>query len=141
MGVEVEPEALQVPGRLAVRGLPVDAAAAARLVAEHHVLADREVRAEVDLLVDRRDAGVLGVGRGAEDALLARDRDGALVDGVDAGQRLDQRRLPGPVLAHERVHLAGAEDEVHAVEREDAREADGDVPHLDERWDCRCRQA
>ena len=116
-----------------VRGLPVDAEAAARLVAEHHVLADREVRAEVDLLVDRGDAGLLGVRRGAERALLARDRDGALVDGVDAGQRLDQRGLPGAVLAHERVHLAGPEDEVHAIEREDAREADGDVPHRDER--------
>ena len=44
VGVEVQPEALQVAGRLAVGGLPVDAAAAAHLVAEHHVLADREVR-------------------------------------------------------------------------------------------------
>ena len=54
--------------------------------------------------------------------------------GVHAGQRLDQRRLAGAVLAHERVHLAGAEHEVHAVEREDAREADGDAAHRDERW-------
>ena len=69
-------------------------AEAAGLVAEHHVLADREVRAEVDLLVDGADAGGLRVGRACENALrLAADDDRAGVDRVDAGERLDQRRL------------------------------------------------
>ena len=114
--------------------LPVDPAAASRLVAEHDVLADGQVRAEVDLLVHGRDAGGLRVGGAAED-------DGrspatvidAGVDGVDAGQRLDEGRLPGAVLAHERVDLAGAQAEVDVVEGQDAREADGDAPHLDDR--------
>ena len=108
---------------------------AARLVAEHHVLADRQVRAEVDLLVDRRDAGPLGVGGAAEDPRLAGDGDRAAVDRVDAGERLDEGGLAGAVLAHERVDLAGAEEEVDAVEREDAGEADGDAAHLDDRGD------
>ena len=134
VGVEPETEVRQVPGRLPVGGLPVDAAAAARLVAEHHVLADRQVRAEVDLLVDRRDAGGLRVGGGAEDALLAGDGDRAVVDGVDAGERLDEGGLPAPFSPMSGVHLAGAEEEVDVVEREDAREADRDAAHLDERW-------
>ena len=58
-----------------------------------------------------------------------------LVDGVDAGERLDQRGLPGAVLAHDDVHLAGAQQEVDVVERQDARELDRDTAHLDERCD------
>ena len=59
----------------AVGRLPLDAEPAADLVAEHHVLADREVRAEVDLLVHDRDAGRLGVGGAVQPALLAVDHD------------------------------------------------------------------
>ena len=47
--------------------------------------------------------------------------------GVHAGQDLHQRRLAGAVLAHQRVHLAGAEVEVDAVERGDAGEALADA--------------
>ena len=67
--------------------------------------------------------------RGAvELPLLARDDDRAGVDLVDAGEGLDQRRLPGAVLAHQRVDLAVEEAEVHAVQCFDARER---------RWRCR----
>jgi hypothetical protein len=40
-------------------------------VPQHHVLADRQVRAEVHLLVDRRYPGGLRVCGGGEDAVLA----------------------------------------------------------------------
>ena len=131
--VELQPEVLQVTGRLPMRRLPVDAAPGSWFVAQHHVLADREVGAEVHLLVDRRDACGLGVCRAAEDPWLAGDVDRAVVDGVLAGQRLDQGRLAGTVLAHQRVDLARPEHEVHLVEREDPREADRDAAHLDDR--------
>ncbi len=107
-----------------------------RLVAEHDVLADREVRAEVDLLVDGRDARRSGRRRSLlkmRGSPLDRDRPG--VDRVDAGEGLDERRLAGAVLAHERVHLARPEGEVDGVEGEDAGEADGDPGHLDDRRD------
>ena len=125
----------QVARGLGVRRRPVDAAARAGLVTEHDVLADRQVLAEVDLLVDGRDAGGLRVGGAGRHAGLPADRDGAAVDRVDAGERLDQRRLAGAVLAHEGVDLAGAEGEVDAVEGEDAREADGDPAHRGDRRD------
>src|SRR5690606_19600774 len=53
--------------------------------------------------------------------------------GVDAGKGLDQRRLAGPVLPHEAVHLAGEEAKADVIERLDAWELDGDSPHLDNR--------
>ena len=42
---------------------------------------------------------------------------------VDAGERLDERRLAGAVLAHQGVHLAREQAEVDTVERLDAGEA------------------
>ncbi len=131
-----EPHARQHLGGGGVRALPIDAEAAAPLVAEHDVLADGEVPAEVDLLVDRGDPRGLRVGGAGEAALGAVDDDASGVDPVDARERRDQRRLPGAVLAHERVDLAGEEPEVHPVERLDAREGDGDAPHLDDGAGC-----
>ena len=84
---------------------------AAHLVAEHHVLADGEVGAEVDLLVDGRDAGGLGVGR-AGDWRGCHRRGSPRVDLVDAGERLDERRLARTVLTHQGVHLAREQPEV-----------------------------
>ena len=127
--VETEPrEHLRGP---AVHGPGVDAAEPSRLTSEEHVLGDREVGAEVDLLVDRADPRGLALGRAGEPVLLAVDLEGSGVDGVDAGQRLDQRRLAGAVLAHERVHLPWQESQAHAVERLDAGEADLDAGQLD----------
>ena len=121
--VEVQPEVLQVASRLPVRRPPVDAASRSGFVAQHHVLADREVGTEVHLLVDGRDACGLGVCRAAEDPGLAGDLDRAVVDGVLPGQRLDQGRLAGAVLTHQRVDLARPEDEVHLVEGQDSGES------------------
>jgi hypothetical protein len=53
----------------------------------------------------------------AEVELRPRHLDGALVGQVVAGEGLDQRRLARAVLADECVHLAGADDDVDAVER------------------------
>ena len=119
--------------RPAVGGLPVDAEPAPDLVAEHHVLADRQVRAEVDLLVHDGDAGRLSIGRAVEPAVLTIDHDLAGIDRVHAGECLDQRRLPGAVLAHERMDLAREELEIDVVECLDAGEGDRDAMHLDDR--------
>ena len=109
----------------------VDPAEAAGLAAQQNVLCHSQIGAEVDLLVDGADAGVLRLPRAAEPLLDAVDRDAARVDVVDAGERLDQRRLTCAVLPHQRMDLAGQQPEVDAVECLDAGEVDGDVPHVD----------
>ncbi len=101
-------------------------------MAEVDVLGDGQPLDEVELLVDRRDAEVhrgLGV---TEPHLLALPGDDALVGLVHAGENLDERRLAGPVLAEQAVHLAGPDVEVDPVERDDAREALDDVRHAEE---------
>ncbi len=133
-GVEVaEPHAGEGVLGLGVGLPPVDAEGAADLVPEHHVLTDGEVRAEVDLLVHRGDAGGLRGRRSREVALLAEDEDVARVDLIDAGQRLDQGRLPRAVLTHEGVDLAGEEPEVDLVECLDAGERDRCAADFDDR--------
>ena len=100
------------------------------LVAEEDVLGDVEVRHQVELLVDRRDAVLDRLRRRRERRLLAVPDEGALVGLVEAGEHLDQRRLAGAVLAEQAVHLAGPDVEVDAVERPDAGELLDDPGHL-----------
>ena len=57
----------------------------------------------------------------------------ALVERVDAGDALDQRRLAGAVVADQGHHLAAADLEVDPVERLDGAERLRDAPALEER--------
>jgi hypothetical protein len=54
---------------------------------------------------------------------------------VHPRERLDEGRLPGPVLAEERVHLAGQEPEVDLVERLHPGKGDGDALQFNQ-WSC-----
>ena len=96
---------------------------AARLTPDEDVLRDREVAHQVELLVDDADAELLRVLGRDRLVRLAVEEELALVDLVHAGEHLHQRRLAGSVLADQRVHLAGAQVEVHVLERLDAGEA------------------
>jgi hypothetical protein len=112
---------------------PVDQTEPAWLAAERDVLRDRDVRQQVDLLVDRPHTGLLGVVRRAEVHDGAVEPQLALRQAEGAGDRLDQRRLAGAVLAHERVDLTGEQPEVDTVERGVGTEVHGGAGELEER--------
>ena len=76
-----------------------------------------QVGEKVELLVDCSDAERLGVLRGGEDPLLARDLDAAGIRTLGTGQDLEQRRLAGAVLTEQAVDLAGVEIERDVVQR------------------------
>jgi len=59
--------------------------------------------------------------------------DHAVVDLVHAGEDLDQGRLAGAVLAHQGVHFAAEQPEVHALQRDHAREPLADPAHRQDR--------
>ena len=103
------------------------------LVAQEDVLRDREPVDQVELLVDRRHADLHRGDRVAEPDLLAEPGDGALVGLVGAGEDLDQGGLPGAVLPEQRVHLAGPDVEVDAVQRAHAGEHLDDAGHRQQR--------
>ena len=87
-----------------------DAEDAAGELAAHEEVRDHvEVGAEREVLVDRLDAGGLGVGLGGEGALGAVEDDAPGARALLAGDDLDQRRLAGAVVAEERHHLAGGD--------------------------------
>src|ERR1051326_6023142 len=84
--------------------------------AEKDVLGDGEMRAERELLVDVGDAASPRVDRGRGRVRRAVDRHRAGVGAEKTGEDVEQRALAGAVLADERVHFAGTQAEVHAVE-------------------------
>ena len=89
---------------------------------QHDVLADRETRNQIALLVDDTDPQSHGVA-GAEQAdRVAAHHEFALVGAIDAGDDLDERRLAGAVLAEERVDRAFGEGQRDTLEGFDAGE-------------------
>ena len=107
---------------------PVEAVV--RLAAEVHVLDDVEVVAEREILVDDLDPELRGVLRPVDVDLLALEEDLAAVGRVRAGDALDQRRLPGPVVPDERHHLAVPHLEVDVAQGLDRAERLRDAAEL-----------
>ena len=115
-----------------------EATADAAAVTEHEVLGDREPGDEPELLVHHADARVDRLTRRCEVDPPAVEGDRALVGAVQAGEDVRQRRLPGAVLAQQRVHLAQRRIEVDPVVCDDPGEPLRDAPHRDGRG-LRCR--
>ena len=130
--VDLDVEALQDLASPAVHPVPVDAAPAPRFATDQQVLGHRQVRAEVDLLVDGADPELLGVERRSDGDLLAIEGDRARVGSLDAGQDLDQGGLACAVLPDQRVDLAAGHREVDVAECLDAREGLVDAFHHDD---------
>ena len=131
LGIDVEAVAVGELGDPATGAADVEVGGVAGLAAQHDVLPHGEVVGQHEVLEDHPDAGVDGVGRRPEVALLPVDDDGALVGPVGAVEGLHQRRLAGAVLTDDGVHGAGLHRQVDAVVGDDAREALDDVAQLD----------
>ncbi len=106
------------------------------LPAEEHVLDDVEVVAQGEVLVDDLDAEGGGVAGAGDVAGPAGDGDLAAVDGVDAGDAFDQRRLAGAVVADEGADLAGVDGEIDLGEDLDGAEALGDAGEFEQHLRC-----
>ena len=103
-------------------GLPGGVEAAGEAGLEGEVGGDVEARDQVELLEDEADGaaaelGAGGVGEGGD--LGAVDLDGAGVDGVEAGDEVEERALAAARFAGEREASAGGEGERDAAEDRD----------------------
>ena len=97
--IALEPDTLGDGLRLFSQAPPAYEQPRAGFAPNEHVLSDRHVGGEGELLVDRDDASALGVvGRRKSDG-LPEQLDFARIGALCAGQNLEQRRLAGPVLA------------------------------------------
>jgi hypothetical protein len=117
----------------AVQCPAVDEPPAPRKRLDEEVLRDAEVRQERELLVhdpDARGQPVLRAGRGVRGP---RHHHRPLVGQIHARDGLDEARLPGAVLAHERVDLARGDRPAHPVERDDPGKSLGDAGDLEDR--------
>ena len=98
-------------------------------VGERDVLGDRERLDQTEVLVHHPDARLDRVARRVKLDRPAAYLDLPLVGPVEAREDVHQRRLAGPVLPEERVHLAARDLERDVVVRDDAGEALRDAAH------------
>ncbi len=84
------------------------------------------------MLVHHADSVPDGVLRRVERDGLASDEDLAFVGPVEPVEDVHQRRLAGPVLPQQRVHLPAAEVEIDVVVGDDARKALRDPAELED---------
>ena len=116
-----------LPG-LGLHGVLVEQTGLGALAAEEHVVDDVEVVAQREVLVDDLDAEVVRVTGAVDGDGLALEGVVPRVEGVDAGDPLDQGALAGAVVADERGHAPGGDVEVDALEHVYGSEALVDAP-------------
>jgi hypothetical protein len=133
-GIDRQVQLLEDGRRLSAHPGPVDDARPPRdprLAAHEDVLHDRELGNQVELLVDHRDPEVKGIARRVDLHLATLELDPSGVRVVCAAEDLHQRALARAVLAEEHEHLAGADLQLHVVERHDPGEPLGDPRHAE----------
>jgi hypothetical protein len=112
--------------------LPLEKPPASRnLAAGEDVGGHRQVGKGEHLLVDHADAPFEPLARAREVQRLAAPVHGAAVGPQDAGQDLEQRGLPGAILAHQGVRLPLGHREGHASQRLDGAEGLADVAEFE----------
>ncbi len=93
---------------------------------EEDVLGDRELRTDRQLLMDVRDPSPARLGRPARRVRRIAQPHRAGVRREQAGEDVEQRALPRPVLPDQRMHLPGAYVEIDAAKSDRRAEALGD---------------
>ena len=130
---DIEADALHEVDGFLVALFPIHEPVALAFVAEEHVLHDREIRHERELLMDDDDPFLFAVADRLELARLTVIDDVAFVRPirVNARQHVHERRLAGAVLAAERMNGAFLHLEVDMIDRTHAaREFFDDVLHF-----------
>ena len=94
-------------------------------MAEEQVLDHVEVLAQGEVLIDRRDPHRLGTRRTPDRHLVGVEHDLPGIGRVDPGEHFDERRLAGPVVAHEGDDAARRDLQVDVGERRDGAEPFG----------------
>ena len=100
-----------------------------RLPAKDDVLTNREMRNQVEFLMDARNAGLLGLSRVLNVDRMTVKSDFACVLLVCAAQNLYQGRFSRAVLAKQHVDFTPAKIEVHAIQSDQTRKAFPDMTH------------
>ena len=99
------------------------------LAAQHHVRLDRQMRGEIQLLIDHRDAKPKGIERLVRGEGMTPEMNLARVRVLRTGKDFHERRFARAVFADEGVDFAGADVKAHVSQRHARAEALDDVVH------------
>src|SRR5215213_277895 len=122
-GRDVHAHVFEVLGSLLFHLAVVQERSDGHLAVQEHVVEDRELVDEGEVLVDGLDAQRARLGDGTEVDFVAFDQDLPLVGAMEARYGLEQRALAGPVIADEPEDLSFADVQVDALEDGDRPEA------------------
>ena len=132
LGVDVEPEPLAELDDPAMGLVPIEEDRIGhRLLTKEDVVGDGEDRNQHEMLVDHADPARDRIGRAADRDGAPVERDLTFVGRGQPVQDVHQGRLPGAVLAEERVDLAGPDLEVDPIVCDDAGISLRDAAHLE----------
>jgi len=113
-------------------GLPVDRTQLCfRLAANKQILRHAEVRAQIDLLIDRGDSDFLGILRGmvVDISLYSIHFDLTVVTLVHTCEAFDNRGFSCAVFTHQGVDLALPQRQLRMIKRDNTRKGLGNVAH------------
>ena len=130
--IALEPDALGDGLRFRSHASPAHEQLRAGFAANEHVLRDRHVRGEGELLIDGDDSRALGVVWRCKSDRLPEQLDFAGVSALGAGQNLEQSRLAGAILAKKRMDLRLSHFEMNVFKRKHAGKALADASHLED---------
>src|SRR5215210_584447 len=122
-GRDVYAHVFEILGGLSLHLAVVQEGSYGHLAVQEHVVEDRELVDEGEILVDGLDTQGARLGDGTEVDLVAFDQDPSVVGTVEARYGLEQRALACPVVADEPEDLSFADVQVHALENGDGPEA------------------
>ena len=105
-----------------------------RLSAKQHVLLHRQIRREVQFLINHRDPAVTCMQRVAWFERLAIEQEAASVRLVRPAEHLHQRAFAGAIFTDQRVHLTGSHLEAHATKCHRRAEALGHAANAQAQW-------
>ena len=97
-----------------------------------NIVHNRQLRNNVQLLIDTGNTGFPGLDRVAEDLLLAIHKNLALFGIMYTGQYLDQGRLTGTVLADQAMDFTRSDANRHAFQCNDTRKTLGNIFQFDD---------
>ena len=118
---------LQIAPCVGVELAVINERAALGLARQEDVLCHRQMRHEIQLLMDDRNAGRLRLGCRRKPHRFTPVRDDAIVCGVLAADDLHQGGFAGTVLAADGMDFAHAQIQIHTIQRNDAGKAFADA--------------
>ena len=113
---------------------PIHPTPAGGFFAQGDVLGHRQMRGQIEFLMNHRHSRALGGDRINGEILRTVEHHGARIGFMDPAQDLEQGAFPSPILPDEGMGLAGTERQAHPPQRLSGTEGFSDSVEFESGW-------